>query len=354
MKENLVYITSHLPSYRVPQAGHKTARMILEVYAKQYNIYLFCFVNSEERNYLKKEDFSFCRAARFINISHFSRLLSILKHPFLPLNTAMRASLKLAYEIKILQRKISLQRSHFEFTASAYYMDFIEKECKKSVSEHDITYQAYERKVKISSGLKKLFYSFEYKRQKRWELKMLNKADEILVHNPKDLDLLMKDNISRNFIRIIDPYVNPFFKNVKRDRVENHTILFWGAMNRPENRDAVEWFVGDMFPDILKKYPDTKLNVVGANPPDKIKKLANSNIFISGFIENPLPYFETARLAVAPLRLGAGVKVKVLEALSAGVPVVATRIGGEGISHKNLFFADSTAEFIKLVLEKIK
>jgi glycosyltransferase involved in cell wall biosynthesis len=233
-------------------------------------------------------------------------------------------------------------------------MDFIVQECKKTVSEHDVTYQAYARKVNNSSGLKKLFYSFEYKRQKRWELEMLKKADGIVVHNYKDRDLLERDNIPRDSIKIIEPYINPVFKNAKRDRIEPRTILFWGAMNRPENKDAVEWFLKEIFPGILSRYPDAKLNVVGANPPDYIKKLANKNIIVTGFIKNPLSYFESARLAVAPLRLGAGVKVKVLEALSAGVPVVATNIGGEGISHKNLFFADTPGEFINIVLEKIK
>jgi glycosyltransferase involved in cell wall biosynthesis len=354
MKENLLYISSHLPSYRVPQAGHKTARMILEEYAAGYDIYFYCFLNSEESRYFREEEFLFCKSACFIKIGQLARIISILRRPFLPINTAMRASSKIIREIKAVQEKISFGKAHFEFTACAYYINFIGREIKKIVSEHDLTYQAYERKGRLSVGLKKLIYGFEYKRQKKWELEILHKADEILVHNFKDRDMLIADKITRDRIRLIEPYINPLFKKAKRDKIEPLTLLFWGAMNRPENIDAVEWFAGEIFPGVVGRYPGVKLYIVGANPPDSIKKLENPNITVTGFVENPLHYFEMARLAVAPLRLGAGVKVKVLEALSAGIPVIATTVGAEGISNENLFVADSSGKFLELILEKIK
>lgn len=106
-------------------------------------------------------------------------------------------------------------------------------------------------------------------------------------------------------------------------------ILFFGAMNREENYLSAIWFIEN----VMKKLEDTdtRFIVLGNNPPDCLKKYESERVHIVGFVENVEPYFERSVCFVAPLVLGAGIKVKVIEALSTGIPVLTNDIGIEGI-----------------------
>ena len=120
-------------------------------------------------------------------------------------------------------------------------------------------------------------------------------------------------------------------------------------MSRPENYRAAQNFLYQQFPIILKVFPNAKVYVVGSDPPDSLLRLASNSIFITGFVEDPTEYFELASVGIAPLSEGAGIKLKVLEMLSAGMPVIASPIGAEGIKNSsNLSICEckNFAEFI--------
>ena len=114
---------------------------------------------------------------------------------------------------------------------------------------------------------------------------------------------------------------------------ERSGILFIGGFNHPPNEDAILWFAAEVMPLLLPLQPELVLHVVGSNMPDAVQALASSRIQVHGFLSDAelTDLYRQIRLAVVPLRYGAGVKGKVLEAIQAGVPVVTTTIGAEGI-----------------------
>jgi glycosyltransferase involved in cell wall biosynthesis len=108
-------------------------------------------------------------------------------------------------------------------------------------------------------------------------------------------------------------------------------IVYWGAYSRNENVDAAACLVGDILPRLQASGHDVKVIIAGANPPRSFDAFDRKNVEVTGFIEDPGDTLRTATIAVLPLRMGGGVKIKVLELLSAGVPVVTTPVGAEGI-----------------------
>ncbi|MBI5100168.1 MAG: glycosyltransferase [Nitrospirae bacterium] len=348
--KNLLFITAHYPSFSVPQAGQKITQNILEGYAKHYNIYLVAFYNEAEEKFINEDNAGLCKYIYLSRISSFRRIVSIISHIVLPIKASVRASSKVKKILQELQREVKFDLAHFEFTSAAYYMKWIKNDVKKVITEHDVTYQALERKTKQASKLARVFYNLEYIRQKKWELNVLKKVDEIIVLNEKDKLLLVNDGIPPHKIKIILPDINPVFKNIQRNCIEKYSILFWGAMNRKENIDGIEWFINKIFPIVLQQCSESKLYIVGAHPSVKIKKLESKNIIVTGFVENPAPYFEKCQIAIAPLRIGAGIKIKVLEYLEAGMPVITTSVGAEGISRGNLFLADNKDDFANMIL----
>lgn len=99
----------------------------------------------------------------------------------------------------------------------------------------------------------------------------------------------------------------------------------------PRNIDAVIYFVNEVMPLLRKRLVDFKFYVIGSDPPEEVRKLASRDVVIVGFVENLDSIISSAKVSVAPLRFGAGVKGKVATSLSWGLPVVATPIAIEGM-----------------------
>lgn len=209
-------------------------------------------------------------------------------------------------------------------------------------SEHDVTYLGLERK-KI--GAKKLA------KAKKAELDALTLCDVVMPHNIKDRDLLIRDGIDPAKIHVIVPYFHNM-SQIQRKNI-NNDILFWGAMYRPENYEAAIWFIEKVMP-LLSDLP-VRFVVAGNRPPEQLKKYASERVMITGFVEDETPYFESSMCFVSPLLTGAGIKVKVIEALSAGIPILTNTIGIEGIPAVDgeSYFHCETKEQYASVIRKI-
>jgi len=185
---------------------------------------------------------------------------------------------------------------------------------------------------------------------KRRELAVYQKADRLWVVTPQDKEAI-EDSVGGVPIDIV-PNVHAQVTAVKEfDKTSD--LLFVGNFSHPPNEDAVLYFWKDVFPLILKDLPDVRLYVVGNNPPDSVKALASDRIIVTGYVQDLSPYLLQARISVSPLRYGAGMKGKVGEALSWGLPVVTTTIGAEGMElddGRDALIADTAEQFAAKVV----
>lgn len=108
-------------------------------------------------------------------------------------------------------------------------------------------------------------------------------------------------------------------------------LLFVGGFHHPPNVDAVVWFGEQVLPLILARAPRLRLHVVGMDPPPQVRRLAGAHLIVHGHVPDLQPLLDASRIALAPLRFGAGVKGKVNQAMAHGLPVVATSIAVEGM-----------------------
>jgi O-antigen biosynthesis protein len=130
---------------------------------------------------------------------------------------------------------------------------------------------------------------------------------------------------------------------------ERKGILFVAGFSHEPNEDGAIWFVRNVWPLVKAKYPDEKLFLIGSSPTTRVQALANNDIEVTGYITEKLlsKYYLQARLAIAPLRFGGGVKGKVVEAMRFGLPTVTTSFGAQGFesaSTTGLFVADTPDE----------
>lgn len=125
-------------------------------------------------------------------------------------------------------------------------------------------------------------------------------------------------------------------------------ILFVGGFSHAPNEDGAIWFARNVWPMIHERHPQFRLCLVGADPSDEVSALGRTDVLVTGYLPEHelIAYYHSARAVVAPMRFGAGVKGKVLEAMRMGVPCVTTRVGMQGLSDATgLRVADDPATF---------
>lgn len=160
------------------------------------------------------------------------------------------------------------------------------------------------------------------------ELKVMRDSDVTLVVSPVEQELLRVDAPD---VRVeILSNVHEVFGCRKPFR-ERHDLVFVGGFQHPPNIDAVEWFVKSVFPLVRPALPGVRFHVIGSKIVDEVLALAADDVIVHGYLEDIAPFMDGARISVAPLRYGAGVKGKVNMAMSYGLPVAATPIAVEGM-----------------------
>jgi glycosyltransferase involved in cell wall biosynthesis len=131
-------------------------------------------------------------------------------------------------------------------------------------------------------------------------------------------------------------------------------LMFIGSFFHQPNEDAVFFFVKEIFPMLKEKLSDVKFFVVGSDPSDALLKLNSKEVVVTGYVKDVKPYFENCRVFVSPLRYGAGMKGKIGQSMSYGLPVVTTTIGAEGIglvNYENALIAEDPKDFADLILK---
>lgn len=181
-----------------------------------------------------------------------------------------------------------------------------------------------------------LIYSFEEQRVKAYELKLLSLVKHVNVVSAYDENYLKSGCITQNitcpkFYRIL-PGVKPHEK-VAFSAQESKKIVFFGNIKYPPNKDAVLYFIDKIFPSIRARIQGVVFVIAGSG--SESLNLANlEGVETMGFVDNLCDLFTDACLVVAPIRFGAGVPTKILEALSYGVPIVTTPVGVRGLDIK--------------------
>lgn len=222
------------------------------------------------------------------------------------------------------------------------------------VTEQDCLFQWAARAHEQARGIwrrRVLAQRAEYIR--KVELAALRLADLVLVVCRKDAGLLIHAGLSAECLQIIVPYFQQ--RDWGRDLKPSPDILFFGAMDRVENYAACHWFLDEVMPLIEARRLKARFVILGSRPPESLRRRTAVNVEVTGFVGEVAPYFRRALCLVAPLKLGAGIKVKVLEGMAAGLPVLTNSVGMEGIPARagEEYFHCETAEQYAATIEAL-
>jgi GT2 family glycosyltransferase/glycosyltransferase involved in cell wall biosynthesis len=167
---------------------------------------------------------------------------------------------------------------------------------------------------------------------KETEMELFRNADISLTFSTIEKSII-ESTFNVTHCHVVPLFLYESFPEPVQKFKSRKDLIFVGGFNHPPNTDAVLWFANEILPSIIKSIPDIKLHVVGANAPAEILELANDHLILHGFAtdEELDKLYNDVRIVVLPLRYGAGVKGKLIEAMYFGMPVVATDVALEGI-----------------------
>jgi GT2 family glycosyltransferase len=238
----------------------------------------------------------------------------------------------------LIHRQLFLKRIdvlQLEYTPLAQYRgDF--RRIATALFEHDVSFQSIARGFgQLMSAPGEVKARMEYLRMLRYELRALPKFDQVQVCTAVNRRYLLQ------FLPRMAGRLHPGLRagiDTRRYRLpatsrEPATLLFVGSFRHDPNRAAVDWFVHEVLPLVLRRRPDARLVLVGSDPPPAHTYADYSaNLEMLGCVDDVRGPMSRYAVFVCPILSGSGVRVKLLEAFAAGIPVVSTMIGAEGLA----------------------
>lgn len=227
---------------------------------------------------------------------------------------------------------------------------------KTIMLEHNAEYMIWRRYAKqMKNFILKIGIFFESSRMKKYELNACSKVRFVIIA-PSDKKYVSK----RNEDKFIDTYhpANDFMLQLPlpENKDNNLNLLFIGTMSWVANYQGVFWFIDKVLPHVVEEIPNTVFHVVGKFK-GETPKLENENVVLHGFVDDIEPYYKHANIFVCPLLFGSGIKIKVLDAMYRGLPLVSTTVGAENlslVSGEHCFIEDDPEKMAKDILTLYK
>jgi glycosyltransferase involved in cell wall biosynthesis len=243
-----------------------------------------------------------------------------------------------------------------EYTAlSQYGGDYRRLGCV--LFEHDIYFQSIARGSANPRGMiEKAKAAYEYLRALRYELRVLPRFDRVQVCSPEN------GNYVLSFLPGLRGRIDDNRAGIATSRYEfqangrePETMLFLGSFRHLPNQEGLNWFTQHVLPAVLEHKPQARLVIVGSEPPPRHSLPAlPDNIELRGFVEDVREPLGRYAVFVCPILGGSGMRVKLLEAFAAGIPVVSTPLGAEGLADKDgeiCALAEDPGEFARKIVE---
>jgi O-antigen biosynthesis protein len=226
------------------------------------------------------------------------------------------------------------------------------------LTKHEVDFSASGRKARVEAGpAKKMLWFYRYLQVLDREAKLARDLDGIICMTDEDARQLRKFCASTP-IHVINTGVELEYFAPPTIPATRPRLVFVGAFQHEPNVDAMIYFCRQIFPLIREEIPETELVIVGSNPPPAVVSLGEARqIQVTGFVPDIRPYMASSSVYIVPLRLGVGIRGKILEAWGMAMPVVATSVACAGLKYedgRNLLRADSEKLFAAHVVDLLK
>jgi len=371
-----ILVLSSLFPYPLKSGGHVRIFNLIKGLSEKNRVSLLSLITRDEISYVRHME-KYCERVDTVPVEYNMNLRSKLRALFDPAQfTRVRGRLSM------LSRgmPLTVARSYFpEFEAKlrelldcesydiiqvefSHMAEYIRRNLRRidkariMLDEIEIGYGTLERFTSVSRGLKKIFYLQECRKMKKYEKRAWRLFDGIHTMSAVDMEKMLVAAPELN-VNVIPNGVDTSYFRPPEKLTENKDIFFLGYLVHSPNVDGLSFFCRQVLPLIRREMPRARLIVAGGGEAAGIDELVGTDVIIKGYVEDVRPLMDSCRCMVVPLRVGGGTRLKILEALAEGLPVVSTAVGCEGIDveeGKEVFIADEPESFSRQVIDLMR
>jgi polysaccharide biosynthesis protein PslH len=220
----------------------------------------------------------------------------------------------------------------------------------------DVYVRQLDREIEHTTGRKNALWRYQRRRMESWERRAYKEASAIATVTEEDA-AEATEILGRSVTVIPNPVADEFFETPTVTR-SNHEVVFVGTLDYRPNVDAIQWFVDHIWESVREQVPEARLVVVGRSPaPEVAAAVERAGGTLHPDVPDVRPYYWSAAVAIAPVRLGSGLRNKLLHSFATQTPLVATSTALEGIRARpddHVLVADTTEAFAAAVVANLQ
>ncbi len=234
-----------------------------------------------------------------------------------------------------------------------------EKNARTGIRLHNIEWMIWQRYADMLPAWhpKRWYIQTQANRLKREEMEFFPAMDVCFAITEKEKQQALQMSSNAN-VTVASAGVNPEDwkpdSNVEKNPNE---IILATTYHWVHNVDAVRWFINEVLPLIRQEVPKAFLSLIGKEAPGWLHEMKDKGVNVLGYVDSVQPHLRRASVYIAPLFVGAGIRIKILEAMAIGLPVVATPVSAEGINatpESGLFISDDAREYADIIIKLLK
>jgi sugar transferase (PEP-CTERM/EpsH1 system associated) len=334
----------------------RTYNLLLRI-AKQHEVWLVTFLDAPEETDGVQRIKEICHRVETVKLKHSRKLAylpGLLKYGLTgkPVQLVFYYSGDLIRRIQKLVSLVDFDIIQIEHSHMALYLEALPSQLrsKSILTFHDVQFEKFNRIFHIERRLgKKVRAWLHSQMMRRWEPYYAERFGRCVAMSEVDRHLLLSAN-PRLRLSVITNGVDAHSRQPLPLNSAQNELVFVGSMDYAPCVDAALFFCHEVLPRIRSIVGEVELWIVGRNPVPEVRKLEGDGIHVTGQVDDVVSYYSRSTACVVPLRAGGGTRLKILEAMALGRPVISTSIGCEGldvIDGKHLLVGDTPEQFAK-------
>jgi sugar transferase (PEP-CTERM/EpsH1 system associated) len=362
MKPSLLFISQQLP-YPLTDGGNVRTFKILEALAARYAVTLVASLREgTDREKALDAVIPLCKEVVCVADVKSRRPFFLARAAVRALRRGLPLSIAYNYNPALLRasREALLtgrfQVVHFNHLDAVQHAPGDEHRVRRVLDTHNLLFELYQKSARFESSRgRRVLQRLEARRLLAYERRTFLQMDRVLVCSRREADAIEAWGLADRTQVVPNGVDCEYFAPPLREYADNPPVLvFTGAMSYGPNADAAIHFIGHTLPLLRTRVPGVRFVVVGKNPTEELLEAGrrHPDVTVTGTVADVREYVHAARIFVVPLRMGAGTRLKVLEAFALGIPAVSTSVGAEGIDYeeeRHLLIAETPAAMANAV-----
>ncbi len=349
-KPKLVVVLSRFP-YPLEKGDKLRAFNFIKGLSVFHDIYLICTSDEEITQKNKHELAHYCKEIHVFKLTKWGLLFELLSDPFTkrPFQVHYFYRKKIHKKIQSLLTQIEPDHIFCQLVRVSEYVKHY-RSCSKTLDYMDVLSVGMQRRTKTEKWIKRWFFKLEFERLRNYERKIFDYFENKIIISEQDKTLISHPNF--NQIKVISNGISEKFFTAKAIE-KDHDLVFVGNLSYAPNIEAAEILALKIIPELHKRGHKLNLLLSGASPDERIVKLKNEFITVTGWVEDIRESYLRGRLFVAPLFIGTGQQNKVIEAIALQLPCVTSSLVSRGLNQyslQNIILADDINTFVEKII----